>query len=96
MVRQNLRLVVVGGLLIGAIFYNQHLGTTATARNTCERLNTANSTLTQYILSQIARSEKTLPTLQYYQEHPDELQDALKNIRQQKTDTIKAFAPVTC
>lgn len=96
MVRQNVKLLGVSLLLVGAVFYNQHLGTVAQARNTCERLNTANSTLSDYILDQIDRSEKSLPTIEYYQNHPDELSQALTNIRKQRADTIKAFAPVKC
>lgn len=62
----------------------------------CKKLNTSNAVLKDYILDQITRAEKTIPTLEYYMDHPDELNDALNNIARQREDTIKAFGPVKC
>ena len=42
--------------------------------------------------SQLHRGLKTLPTLTYYKEHPDELADARAQIHQQ----LHEFRPVKC
>lgn len=103
MVRQRLAYFGVMLLLCGAVWYDNTRGEKAqankiqeTAIAACVKLNESNRTLKDYILDQIARSEKSLPTVEYYKEHPDELEDALKNIKRQRADTINAFSPVPC
>ena len=48
--------------------------------------------LKSYAYHAALRAEKTLPTLAYYREHPNELQVALDQVRDQK----KFFAPNSC
>lgn len=95
-IRTRLTMPLVFLALLGAIWFNQNQGLAAKSNEICETLNTANATLSDYILDQIARSEKSLPTLDYYKEHPDELSDVLNNLRKQKADTISAFKPADC
>ncbi len=48
--------------------------------------------LKAYAYSTAVRSLKTLPTLAYYKQHPDELKPALTQVREQRD----YFAPQTC
>lgn len=86
---------VLAVLFVG-VFFNQKMGLAAKSQEICNTLNKSNATLLEYIVDQVDRSKKSLPTITYYKKHPDELKNALNNIEQQRQDTIKAFAPVDC
>lgn len=92
---------VVALLLVMA--WGQRQGTPATARDAetqsqevCVAVNSVKLQLRAYILQQIARSEKTIPTLEYYKNRPVELGRALANIETQRRQTNDAFVETPC
>ena len=85
-------MVLLGVLL----FYNNHSGLLARQADTCAAINEVKAQLVSYIDQQISRSQKSLPTVEYYQRHPVELGRALANLERQRTATHEAFAPTSC
>ena len=84
-------------LLVAAILlYNQRLGLAARTLETCETVNEVKATLVVYINQQIDRSQRSIPTIAYYQDHPVELGRALANLQEQRRQTSEAFAPTDC
>jgi len=82
--------------LIGAVWYDYHSGQAAQRIALCKAVNDGNAQMLAYVQEQLDRAKTTLPTLQYYKTHPDELQKALDNIKQQEKETQDAFGPVKC
>ena len=44
-----------------------------------------------YVQPQMERSRTTLPTIQYYRDHPDELEAALKSLEEQRQLALDAW-----
>lgn len=84
--------VVLGVLMI----YNQRAGNQARIYENCQAINDVKAALVTYVDQQIARSAKSLPTIDYYKRHPVELGRALANLERQRTATHEAFAPTSC
>lgn len=62
-----------------------------TAGKVAEEKHQGDQALACYIQPQFERSKATLPTLQYYKDHPAELADTLKSIDQQQQQAIDAW-----
>lgn len=86
-------LIVILGLLL---FYNNHSGSLARQERNCDAINEVKAQLVSYIDQQIARSSKSLPTVDYYRRHPVELGKALASLERQRSATHEAFAPTSC
>ena len=91
MTRQNWATVGAVILLLFVLAWGQRSGIPAKQRENaeqtvevCRAVNEVTVTLRTYILQQIKRSERTLPTLEYYKNRPVELGRALANITRQK------------
>lgn len=65
-----------------------YLGLAGVARGSCRDVEEIKA----YVAAAITRSVETLPTIDYYREHPDELAEQLARLRQQADD----FKPSTC
>lgn len=87
---------VLGLMLAAVLYYNSHAGLIARQHETCDAVNEVKATLVLYIDQQLARSAKSLPTIDYYRDHPVELGRALANLERQRTATHEAFAPTSC
>lgn len=61
-------------------------------RNDLHRHCLAMQHLERYAYQSALRAEKTLPTLAYYKQHPDELRNALAQTR----DQARFFTPEKC
>lgn len=90
-------------VLACVLLYNGKNGAPARAERSeslavevCQENNAVKAALRDYIIEQIDRSQRSLPTIEYYQNHPVELGKALANIRAQRDDTRTAFAPKPC
>lgn len=78
------------------LFYNQRAGLAARQVETCKAINETKLALVSYIDKQIERSQRSLPTIEYYRNHPVELGKALSQMNEQRTQTHEAFAPTDC
>lgn len=87
---------IIFAVLLALVWYDQGQGETAVVNRMCATLNQSNASLHKYIDTQLARAEKTLPTLDYYKQHPSELHDALNRIIEQRRETDEALAPTDC
>lgn len=94
-IRSYASLVLVGVLVL-AVLWNQHDGLPARQRETCAAINEVKSTLVSYIDQQLNRAAKSLPTIEYYKQHPVELGRQLAAIERQRQATHEAFAPTSC
>lgn len=82
--------------LAALLIVNQRTGLSARQRQTCEAINQTKAALVNYIDQQIARSSRSLPTIQYYKKHPVELGRALADLQRQREETHLAFAQTNC
>lgn len=89
--------------LVVVFVYSQRDGTAARdraqadqARENCEAINEVKAALVKYIGAQLDRSARSLPTIDYYRNHPVELGKALANLQQQREETAVAFAEKEC
>lgn len=87
-------LVVLGLVLL--LVASQRSGIVARQQANCEAINEVKATLVTYVDQQIDRSSKSLPTIEYYKNHPVELGRALANLERQRQATHEAFAPSSC
>ncbi len=82
--------------LVVLLVYNHRSGLWARQTETCDAVNEVKMALVSYIDQQLARSAKSLPTIEYYRNHPVELGRALSNLERQRVATHEAFAPTDC
>lgn len=62
----------------------------------CNAVNDNRESFRNYVSEVFQGQKETLPTLRYYQENPDELEDALKRIEEQEEDLDEKFTPLPC
>lgn len=61
------------------------------SNNLSAKIAKSDRALSCYVNAQLDRASKTLPTLAYYKEHPDELVAARESISTQRADAVKAW-----
>lgn len=89
---EKLQKQVMKAAIIGVILAVLIVGGIATYA--IKQQQAADRALACYILPQLDRAETTLPSLDYYKSHPEELRDQLAIIAQQREQTINTWG--TC
>lgn len=87
---------VVFSALIAVVWWTGHSGVAVQSQRNCEAINQSNAVLEHYIEQQINRAVDSLPTIEYYKQHPVELGRQLRNLEEQRAATREAFAPRPC
>ena len=87
---------IIFSVLLVVLYWSHHNGVIAQQQKTCADLNQTKAALVGYFNEQIERAKTTLPTLQYYKDHPRELGEQLQLLRQQQMEFNQALAPTKC
>lgn len=87
---------IIFSFLLMALYWNQSHGLHQRAIENCQAINADRVALRNYIDQQLDRAETTLPTLDYYRQHPVELRKQLDLLGKQRAETNDTFAPIGC